>query len=153
MDCCDPDVPDKGEKTPHLNACPVCMVRGFQVSSRTVFHHILPQQLSRISDDQYFFCNSSECNVVYFSKIGDHFETRDLREQVSIKASHLEDFPICYCFGFYRSDIRNVSFTKAGPVSEIVRNLIARRLCDCEIRNPSSRCCLAEILGVEVSSE
>jgi hypothetical protein len=147
MDCCDPDLRREHRKFP--GACPACKAQGFQVSSRTLFHHIVPAELNRITEEQYHFCRSTRCRIVYFSGSGSTFETTDLREVVSIKACGLEDFPLCYCFGFSSSDVKKASRTKTGSVSEVVRKLIARHLCDCEIRNPSGRCCLAEVLVAE----
>lgn len=136
-------------KPPTTGICPSCSGQSFRVSLKTVFHHVVSEKLQMIQEVQYWFCTSRECDVVYFAENGHAFQVSDLREQVSIKASASEDFPLCYCFGFSSSAVQKATATKTQLVSEMVRGLIARKLCECEIRNPSGRCCLSVIIAEE----
>lgn len=73
------------------------------------------------------------------------FSTEDLRVEVGSKGTG-EFTPLCYCFGFDQSHIREeISRTGKTTIPERISDLIREGLCACEARNPSGMCCLGEV--------
>jgi len=103
------------------------------------------EALQRIGTGPYYFCPDSACNVVYFDANGVVFTQESVRVPVSQKVGH-EQRPLCYCFGELEADIRR-EFAEKGftLVIERVRTHIAAGRCACDLRNPSGKCCLAEV--------
>lgn len=94
----------------------------------------------------YGFCSARDCPVVYFEEQGSHrFTTDDLRVSVGVKASQ-DPIPLCYCFGFDESHIRDeISRTGTTTIPERISTLIREGLCAGESRNPAGACCLGEV--------
>ena len=73
----------------------------------------------------------------------------------NIQRSRIDDFPItattdpiplCYCFGFDESNIREeIAQTGTTTVPARISRLIREGLCACDVLNPSGKCCLGEI--------
>ena len=54
--------------------------------------------------------------------------------------------PLCYCFGFDESHLREeISKTGNTTVPERISRLIREGLCACDVLNPSGKCCLGEV--------
>ena len=93
----------------------------------------------------YRFCAAPGCRVVYFSDAGQTFTTADLRVRVGLKERE-DPIPLCYCFGFDESHIREEVERDGGTaIPQRVSTLIEERLCACAARNPSGMCCLGEV--------
>jgi len=108
-----------------------------------------PELLEQAMTGKFSFCSARDCPVVYFEEEGGHeFTTDDLRVPVGAKASS-DPIPLCYCFGFDESHIRdeNLQMGKTTIPEKILR-LISEGLCACESRNPSGMCCLGEVKRV-----
>jgi len=103
----------------------------------------LPEQAMTAT---YSFCAARECPVVYFEEQGSHkFTIDDLRVRVGIKESG-DPIPLCYCFGFDESHIRDeISKTGETTIPKRISALIREGLCACESRNPAGVCCLGEV--------
>lgn len=104
--------------------------------------HLLEQAMA----GSYSFCSASECPVVYFEEQGrQRFTNDDLRVRVGVKVK-TDPIPLCYCFGFDESHIREeISATGATTVPERISKLIREGLCACDTRNPAGVCCLGEV--------
>jgi hypothetical protein len=104
--------------------------------------HLLEQAMS----GTYNFCSAPNCPVVYFDKQGrQRFTTDDLRIVIGVKA-HEDPIPLCYCFGFDESHIRDeISRMGSTAIPGRIAALIREGLCACESRNPSGACCLGEV--------
>ena len=90
---------------PVVMACPVNGARSKQVDMLTVRSLVRRLPLN-MPDTQYYFCNSTDCEVVYFplDPEAPSFRRGDLR--VRVGAKEIKDpIPICYCFGFTCQDI------------------------------------------------
>jgi hypothetical protein len=111
-----------------------------------------PSALQKIQDQEYWFCNDEQCDVVYFGKDGTTFHTADLREPIWIKNRNRLDLAVCNCFGYSAAHVLNSIFTISEKASEKIRDYIRRGLCECEIRNPSGKCCLGNVLHLEKES-
>jgi hypothetical protein len=141
MSCCETPV----EKV-HAPTCGACGNKAHRVKRLTVEHMICGERQYEITDAQYYFCGTPDCNVIYFSnQNGQYFTKSDVRVRVGLKEKE-DPVPICYCF----------DFTEAMVLAELLANghtmipaLISSRIkaghCACEVKNPSGRCCLGEV--------
>jgi hypothetical protein len=143
---------ERGAVSPHSTsaACRECGTTGSPVERRTLLHMLRPELFARIGARAYRFCASPGCDTVYFSTDGaSAFGTANLRERVGLKAAGDPAAPVCYCFGFTTGDLE--AEVRAGRTPEIprrIQDLVKARLCACEVRRPSGRCCLGEIARV-----
>jgi hypothetical protein len=141
-DCC--RVP-KQSQTESVSLCAECGTKGRRVERRTVLHHVKSELLSRMSDDDYRFCATPACAVVYYNTCGAVFTVNDVREPLTAKTIG-DARPLCYCFGFTEGDIRK-EMTEMGvtKIPAQISRFIKEKICACEIRNPSGACCLGEV--------
>jgi Zinc binding domain/BFD-like [2Fe-2S] binding domain len=96
---------------------------------------------------QYYFCDSSECEVVYFplDARAPLFRRGDLNVRVGAKEAQ-EPIPVCYCFGFTRKDIEDeIAETGRSTVADRIRAEVSAGNCACEVKNPSGKCCLGHV--------
>ncbi|MEO7659122.1 MAG: hypothetical protein ABIV48_05865 [Pyrinomonadaceae bacterium] len=143
MDCCSNGVVVASESI--LSACQICGNAGRIVTKQTVVHQVKSEKLSSVGDAEYRFCESVDCDIVYFSPDGNLFTTEDVRESVTSKTKG-DDRPLCYCFGFTEGYVRKeISRTGVSNVPSQVSQFIKEKMCACEIRNPCGVCCLGEI--------
>ncbi len=143
-DCCSTPKPSVAALTKNA-LCNECGTKGRSAARLTVLHHVKSENLSRVGNEEYKFCATPTCPVVYFAASGNLFTVSDVRELITIKASG-DARPLCYCFGFTEGDIREeIERTGQSSVPAQIGRLIKEKMCACEIRNPSSACCLGEI--------
>lgn len=116
------------------------------MTRKTVFLMLKPQCFDRVGESEYRFCVSPECSVVYFAEDGDTRFTKDeLRVRVGLKEKE-DPIPLCYCFGFDESDVRDeISSTGQCTIPQRIGALIRRGMCACVEKNPSGKCCLGEV--------
>lgn len=127
------------------NACNDCGEVGRIVARQTVAHHVKSEKLFGVSEDEYNFCASPACPIVYYAGFGQTFTVEDMRESVTSKTSG-DARPLCYCFGFTEGFARQeIARTGETSVPRQVSQFIKEKLCVCEIRNPAGACCLGEI--------
>jgi hypothetical protein len=101
--------------------------------------------LKRIEPVAYRFCQSPDCDVVYFDDRGRTFTTDDVRVGVWQKEPEGRR-TVCYCFGENESDIRSeIAREGHSRAVERVRAHIQAGRCACEIRNPRGACCLGDV--------
>jgi copper chaperone CopZ len=106
-------------------------------------------------DTGWRFCDSQECDVVYFSETSDRtFLKFQLRVPVGVKEK-LGDRPLCYCFGHSVASIKDEFRTKGH--SDALQDIQAKMKdpgCRCETENPSGACCLGSVTkGVKIAQE
>jgi hypothetical protein len=119
----------------------ICPVNGRSypaVQLKTVLHHVRRPWEDRIKQQAYYFCSDPDCEVVYFAEDQTVFRRVDLRQEVGQK-SREADRPLCYCFDVRWSDALQSNNAK-GFVVEQTRE----SRCECDIRNPSGKCCLKD---------
>ena len=158
MNCCsiEPSIPQSssevdesvsGEVSESVTpGCTNCGGQSRPVSRKTVLLMLKPELLEQAMTGTYGFCSARDCPVVYFQEGENHrFTIDDLRVRVGLKAKE-DPIPLCYCFGFDESHIRD-EISRAGnsTIPERVSRLIREGLCACEARNPSGICCLGEV--------
>src|SRR5260370_32310610 len=143
-DCCSADA--KIGTMPVVLPCPVNGTRSKQVEMLTVNSLVRTLPLE-MPNTQYYFCDASDCDVVYFASEGDApmFRREDLVVRVGAKET-ADPIPVCYCFGFTRKDIENeIAETGLSTVADRIKTEVNAGNCDCEVRNPSGKCCLGDV--------
>jgi hypothetical protein len=144
-DCCSV----KGSSNaPAVAACPVNGARSKQVDRLTVKSLVrrLPMEMP---NTQYYFCETRDCDVVYFpfDSQAPIFRRGDLLVRVGTKEeSHPIPICYCYCFGFTRKDIEDeIAETGRSTVADRISAEVTAGRCACEVKNPSGKCCLGEV--------
>ena len=129
-----------------MSRCPRCGVAGTKVRRITPKALVTAAALRRLDRGDYFFCPAPDCDAVYFVSDGRPvFTKHDLTVRVGLKERE-DPVPICYCFGFTESHIRD-DLARRGDSDipeEIARQVRAGR-CACEVRNPEGICCLRRV--------
>ena len=126
--------------------CVKCQRQSRPVSRKTVLLMVKPDFLEQAMHGNYRFCSAPDCAIVYFDEEGkQQFTIDDLRVRVGLKVTE-DPIPLCYCFGFDESHIRDdLSRTGTTTIPQKISQLIREGLCACESRNPSGICCLGEV--------
>ncbi|HUY90101.1 MAG TPA: mercuric transporter MerT family protein [Pirellulales bacterium] len=108
-----------------------------------------------VADTAWRFCDSPDCDVVYFSEDNDAVFTKSqLKVSVGIKETTGER-PLCYCFGHSVASIKNELRTRghSGALDDI-RVKMKDPGCRCESENPSGSCCLGSVAkGIQIAQE
>jgi len=108
-----------------------------------------------LADTGWRFCDSHDCDVVYFSEQGDTtFTELQLKVSVGVKETSGER-PLCYCFGHSVASIKDELRIKGrSNALEDVRQKMDDPGCLCETKNPSGSCCLGSVAkGVKIAKE
>jgi len=143
-DCCSVNV--KAGTAPAVMACPVSGARSKQVDMLTVKSLVRHIPLE-MPNDQYYFCEARDCDVVYFpfDPQAPTFRREDLLVRVGAKEK-ADPIPVCYCFGFTRKDIHDeIAETGHSTVAERITAEVKAGNCACEVKNPSGKCCLGDV--------
>jgi hypothetical protein len=108
------------------------------VSRKTILHQIKTPWLWNSRQQNYYFCEDPECDVVYFGQDDSVIRKSELRMKVGIKEKS-DDALVCYCFGVTAQDAATIPEVKAFVMGETKGHV-----CECEARNPSGKCCLKD---------
>ncbi len=133
-DCCSSS--SCKNKKVRKHSCPVNGKAYAPVSEQTVMQHLRSPWLWQ--PQQMYFCNDPECSIVYFGEDDSILTTDALRTAVGIKDKS-EQATICYCFGITRCQALQNPELKTFVIEQT-----RKRLCACEVRNPSGKCCLKD---------
>jgi hypothetical protein len=127
------------------SVCPGCGQEGKPVQGQTV-KAMLAVSLSNLVGNDYLFCRTASCNVVYFSKDGYQiFSKSQIRERVYQKEPQSGDVFVCYCF---RHTVGEISNAAPKTLKEIIIEInagVQAGQCACDLRNPQGSCCLGNI--------
>lgn len=130
--------------------CRGCGREGMPVKDITIKSFVKPSKLSDIVDlGGFYFCATPECGVVYFNNNPDIYVYKgDIKVRVGIKESE-DPIPVCYCFNWTKDMILDqIKNTGTSTVVEEITARVRSGECQCEIKNPSGRCCLGEVKRV-----
>ncbi len=133
MSCCSEPIAQKGRLT-----CPACGQRCLPVSRQTMLHQIQAPQNRHISAGEYAFCANPACSAGYIS-------ANEVIPKIELRAFQ-PDQPamLCHCFDISEASYRTaLSDGTAAAIKAFVIQQTKEKLCACESRNPSGRCCLA----------
>jgi hypothetical protein len=108
---------------------------------RTLLHHVKFPENQSLPNGHYFYCANEGCEVVYFSD--SHHIARDaLREPIQ----HM----LCYCFDISVQAYQEaLSKGEAATINHFILEQTKEGLCACEAKNPSGRCCWANVQKLE----
>ena len=146
-DCCSMNL--TAAAAPAVMACPVSGTRSKQVGMFSV-NSLLRKLPLEMPNTQYYFCDASDCDLVYFALDAEapRFRREDLVVRVGAKET-TDPLPICYCFGFTRQDIWDeIRSTGKSTVTERITAEVKADRCACEMKNPSGKCCLGDVTRV-----
>lgn len=124
--------------------CPGCGGKGSRIGRVTLDSLLKPGALERLTDEQFRFCDSADCDVVYFGDRGTVFSKDDLVVRVGVKERSAPR-PVCYCFDHTVEEI-NAEVERTGR-STVLDDIKTRMKdgCWCETKNPKGSCCLGTV--------
>ena len=134
-DCCSSSC--QSSEVKKKSPCPHCQNNGTLVSTTTIEHHLKQAWHWQAPDQTYYFCDSTDCAVAYFSD-DSIIQQSELRLKIGIKTQQADDL-ICYCYGVSLRQAKENPEIKAFVVDKTKQSN-----CACETRNPSGRCCLKD---------
>lgn len=141
--CCELHPPRSCPPTP----CPTCGQRGTSVARLTLGALLKPEHRPQIlAQDEFCFCRTPTCEVVYFAPGRVLFRKRDLAVRVGLKEPDDPKAPVCYCFGWTPWKIRE-ELERAGKSTVIdqIKAQVKAGNCYCEVTNPQGSCCLGNV--------
>ena len=119
------------------------------MGKKTLLHILKRPWLERLDEEVYYFCETRECPVVYFSNSNDQeFLNHEVRLKIGLKGNETPN-QLCYCFDYTEESILE-EMDKSGKSKavEVITANVQAGLCACEIRNPAGRCCLGNVRAV-----
>ena len=144
MSCCSSNSTSKKMR----KDCPECGESCLSVALQTMLLHVQFPGNQHITEEDYFFCPSMQCNAGYFSS-----SVIIPKQQLRAFKPHQQNM-LCYCFDI--SELQYRSALEAGtsdPIKAFVVEQTKSGTCACETRNPSGRCCLAAFKRLEKNYE
>ncbi len=112
-----------------------------KVSHRTVLHQVRQPWQRVLTAQHYYFCDDPNCEVVYFDDQQQTILQHEVRQEVGQKST-APDKPVCYCFDIRLADLQNEC--ERNRLKTYITEQTRSSICDCEIRNPSGKCCLRD---------
>ena len=136
MSCCTPN--PHSDTKPNKLTCPINGKTYRTIPNQTLLHHLKTPWTLESLETPFAFCDDPKCKVIYFNAAGQTFTQKQIRTPVGQK-SNSDNALICYCFGVDKTTTQNQPEAKAFVIQQTKNHQ-----CACEIRNPSSRCCLKD---------
>lgn len=130
--------------------CPVCGAPGKPVQRITLDALLKPESRAKIPvQDEFCFCRTADCDVVYFQPHEALFRKEDLSVPVGLKEPANPNAPVCYCFGWTPQKIHaDIETMGHGTVIEQIKAQVKAGNCYCEVTNPQGSCCLGNVSRV-----
>ena len=109
-----------------------------------------PDALARLGPEEYRFCGTPECPVVYFQNT-EVFRREDVLVPVFQKEVE-GGRTVCYCFGISEHQVRReLEMSGFSASADRIKALVKSGRCACEVRNPQGTCCLGNVAAVSRS--
>lgn len=137
MTSCCSSTTDKSQKN-LKHPCPGNNKSYATVSLNTILHHLKNPWQWQEKEQNYYFCDDPDCDVIYYGEDNTIIQQNRLRTPVGIK-NQTPKAMICYCFGITYSELE-----KDPQLRQFVIDKTKNNHCACKILNPSGRCCLKE---------
>jgi hypothetical protein len=139
-DCCSSSSNCSSElsKVSKKQLCPQCEKNGTLLPIATVYQHLKQSWSWEPQGEHFYFCEASNCEVVYFDEHGSLIKQSEIRTPIGVKTQQANDL-ICYCYG-----VSVQAAKKDADIKSFVIGMTKQGSCACEIRNPSGRCCLKD---------
>ncbi len=127
--------------------CPACGALGKPVARITLGALLKPERRPQIPhQDEFCFCKTPTCDVVYFLPGKALFRKDDLSVLVGLKEMDNAAAPICYCFGWTPQKIRaEIEAAGTSTAIEQIKAQVKAGNCFCEVTNPQGSCCLGNV--------
>jgi copper chaperone CopZ len=130
--------------TPSRTHCPACHSKGKTVKRITLESLLTTEAASRIGESEYRFCDTLDCNTVYFAQDGTTFTKKDLTVRVGVK-EHTPSRHVCYCFDHTIEEIyEEIAATGGSTVLDDIKTRM-KTACWCETKSPMGSCCLGTV--------
>lgn len=124
---------------PKKHTCPANGKEYGLVSSSTIKHHIKAPWTWNEKNQAYYFCSDPNCEVVYFGQDDSVINKSSVRTEIGLKEKS-GDALVCYCYGVTKAE------AKTNPcIRHFIIEETKQQYCACESRNPSGKCCLADL--------
>lgn len=130
--------------------CPRCGALGKPVKRITLGALVKPERKPQIpAQEEFCFCQTTTCEVVYFRDGEVLFRTHDLAIRVGLKEPDDPTVPVCYCFGWTPEKIRaEIETTGKSTAIDHIKAQVKAGNCYCEVTNPQGSCCLGNVQQV-----
>ncbi len=130
--------------------CPKCGALGKSVKRITLGALLKPDRRVKIPlQDEFCFCPTSSCDVVYFLPGKTLFYKEDLSIKVWTKEPNEPTVPVCYCFNWTLEKIQaEIAQTAEATVVDQIKAQVQAGNCYCEVTNPQGSCCLGNMSQV-----
>lgn len=126
------------------HACPRCSSKGQRVGAVTVRALVCEHAQDRIAERDYRFCDTPDCEVVYFAADATPFLKPDVNVRVGVKETSAPR-TVCYCFDHSIETIeQEVAETGRSSVLDAIKAGMQAG-CWCETSNPQGACCLGAV--------
>ncbi|MBI4357991.1 MAG: copper chaperone Copz family protein [Candidatus Omnitrophica bacterium] len=141
--CCELHPPQKCSSA----KCPECGALGKTVRKITLGALLKPESRPRIpTQDEFCFCRTPTCDVVYFRPNEVLFRKDDLTVPVGLKEPDDPNAPVCYCYGWTPEKIRSeIKETGKSTAIDQIKAQVKAGNCYCEVTNPQGSCCLGNV--------
>jgi len=109
-----------------------------------MLHQVKFPDNQHIPEDDYAFCANRDCSEAYFSD--DHMIQKEILRAFQPNQTAM----LCYCFDISKSAYRkSLQSNESGAIKAFIIQQTKGKLCACESRNPSGRCCLLDFKRME----
>lgn len=136
---------DTKKKVP---SCPSCGNEGKKVKDVTVKAQLIKEKRETMRSplDDFHFCSSPDCSVVYYSKNGDEcFYEADIKSKVTLKNDDPAT-PLCYCHKYKKADaLEDMRELDPKALVKKIKAIISKDKSFCQKSNPKGSCCTADI--------
>jgi bacterioferritin-associated ferredoxin len=122
-----------------MTACPSCKKDGLEVEKITVANHT-KERCWPLGDEKYAFCDTHECDVVYYNTSGRMLKRGDVMTRVTFKEKDSPK-PLCYCKQVTEEDVIIAIERGAKTFDEVKLATGIGGGGQCKITNPAGRCC------------
>ena len=127
-----------------MNSCPECKNLGRKISQATIQSQTSFPFWS--SQDDWFFCKTSDCSVAYFSSSEiKPISLNSLKETPFPKSTNPNRL-VCFCFHHTVQEVLDdVLHNSTSTIKADIIEACRKDLSDCLHQNPEGRCCLGNI--------